>query len=119
MAIKMGDKERRAAIAAVLDRMEAVMRGMQLWERERPEQGLLESRQPFCYDTLKFHQWLQWLFIPRMRGILAAEATLPERSAIGPYAEDCIDKTAGGGAELLALIERFDALIAGGEGEWH
>ena len=106
----MEEHTRREALAVVIDRLEATMRAASEWEDEPPAQRLLESKQPFCYDTLTFTQWLQWLMIPRMRDILINHEELPDTSAILPYAEEFVPEH-GHGRALLQLIERFDELI--------
>jgi uncharacterized protein YqcC (DUF446 family) len=103
---------RERALIAVVDGLEAELRRMQLWELEPPSETQLASTQPFCFDTLAFSQWLQWLLIPRMRRIFAGEGDLPTQSAIWPYAEDCVEHLDDPRA-LLILIERFDRLIRG------
>jgi len=107
----MEEHTRREALAVVIERMESTMRASDQWEQEPPPERLLESPQPFCYDTLTFQQWLQWLMIPRMRQILNNYEELPEESAILPYAEEFVPER-GHGRELLHLIERFDELIS-------
>lgn len=87
------------------------MRAADEWEAEPPPARLLASKQPFCFDTLTFMQWLQWLMIPRMRRILENHEELPRSSAILPYAEEFVSQR-GHGRELLRLIERFDELIS-------
>ena len=42
---------------------------------------------PFCYDTLELEQWLQFIFLGRMREILGQVDALPESCAIYPYIE--------------------------------
>ena len=87
------------------------MRAANEWESAPPPARLLESREPFCYDTLTFTQWMQWLMIPRMRRILDEDVELPQSSAILPYAEEFVH---GGqhARQLLELIGRFDELIS-------
>jgi uncharacterized protein YqcC (DUF446 family) len=104
---------RREALAVVIDRIEATLRDADRWDDEPPAHDLLETGQPFCYDTLTFEQWVQWQMIPRMRRILDNHEALPESSAILPYAEECARSTGAQGEELLRLIERFDELITG------
>jgi uncharacterized protein YqcC (DUF446 family) len=103
---------RERALLAVVESLEAELRRIDLWEPDPPTESLLESSQPFCFDTLGLSQWLQWLLIPRMRSVLAGEIPMPSRSAIYPLAEDSFghldDPT-----PLLTLIERFDHLIGG------
>ena len=100
------------ALAEVVGGIEREMKRIDLWESERPALSRLGSGQPFCFDTLRFHQWLQWLFLPRMRRILASGgAGMPERSAIHPYADECLRDRAEETDELLFLIRTFDELI--------
>ena len=108
----MEEHTRREALGVVIDRLEATLRAAEEWEEEPPPRQLLESAQPFCYDTLTFQQWLQWQMIPRMRSILDNYEELPESSAILPYAEEFVTEHGKHGPELLRLIERFDALIS-------
>src|SRR5262245_59030436 len=97
------DTDRKRALAAVVDALEQTLRQKRLWEHERPSAALLASTQPFSVDTLRFHQWLQWQLIPRMRGILGGEGALPTASAIHPYAEECKAELGDDPAELLFL----------------
>jgi uncharacterized protein YqcC (DUF446 family) len=104
---------RREALCVVIDRIEETMRRADAWDEEPPAQQLLRSKQPFCYDTLTFLQWVQWQMIPRMRQILDNHEELPESSAILPYAEEFVPGAVDADArELLHLIERFDELIS-------
>ncbi len=103
------------AIADVVGGIERELRRIELWEAERPARRRMESGQPFCVDTLQFHQWLQWLFLPRMRRILDADGDgMPEQSAIYPYADECLRDCPRDTDELLFLIRTFDDLITDG-----
>ena len=107
------EAQRLAAITAVVDELEALLRRMELWEEESPDETQLASTLPFSFDTLDFPQWLQWQLIPRMRRILDGHGELPARSAIHPYAEECMLQQDAVTAELLFLIGHFDTLITG------
>lgn len=107
----MEEHTRREALIVVIDSLEATMREADEWEAEPPPARLLESGEPFCYDTLTFLQWVQWMMIPRMREILDNYEELPTTSAILPYAEEFVPENRHG-RELLRLIERFDELIS-------
>src|SRR5690606_4416353 len=100
------ESERRAELSAILDKLEAVLKQLDLWEDERPPQRLIDSPQPFCFDTLEVHQWLQWLLIPGMRRMLGERDELPAKSAIHPYAEEFFGAQPLE-AELLSLLARF------------
>lgn len=99
-------------IADVLLQVEAKLRASGRWQPKQPAATALASALPFCVDTLSIEQWLQWIFLPRMKQILEHQKPLPARSAIFEYAQDCFDELDSSDAQLLALIKRFDRLIA-------
>jgi uncharacterized protein YqcC (DUF446 family) len=98
-------------VVDVLLELEAEMRALGWWEEERPSATALASQQPFCVDQLAFEQWLQWIFLPRMKAIVEAGQPLPTQSAIFVYAEECLRHHGSQSAHLLALIKRFDELV--------
>ena len=98
-------------IADVLLEVEANLRVSGKWEQHRPSESDLTSGIPFCMDTLSFEQWLQWIFLPRMKDTLEAPRPLPQRSAIHSYAEECLSRDDPSSFVLLELMKRFDDLI--------
>lgn len=99
-------------IADVLLEVEAVLRASGRWEWRPPPESDLRSTQPFCIDTLRFEQWLQWVFLPRMKDILEQSRPLPGKSSIFVYAQEYLRKSNPPEGNLLTLIKRFDDLIA-------
>jgi uncharacterized protein YqcC (DUF446 family) len=99
-------------IADVLLQVETTLRIHDRWDRKQPPAEALHSTQPFCIDTLRFEQWLQWIFLPRMKTILEDGKPLPQKSAIFTYAEHCLHKDDPPTTDLLENIRRFDELIA-------
>ncbi len=99
-------------IAEVVLGIEAELRKAELWESHPPPRAALASVQPFCYDTLEFTQWLQWVMVPRMSAILEQGLDLPTESQILPMAEECLREMPEQPAPLLVLLRRFDELIA-------
>jgi len=106
-------------IADVLLQVEANLRASGKWQQKQPAAMALASALPFCVDTLRMEQWLQWIFLPRMKQILESQRPLPARSAIFAHAQDCFDESDSSVAQLLALIKRFDKLIASQTGAVH
>lgn len=98
-------------IADIIFCMEKEMRRLGLWAREPPRPEALASKQPFCYDTLAFEQWLQWVFIPRMKRILEQGLAVPQDSDIYPLAEEVFSRSSADTRALLDLIRAFDELI--------
>ena len=92
-------------IADVLLEVESILRASGKWEMEKPGRNALSSTQPFCIDTLRFEQWLQWIFLPRMKQTLEEASPLPSRSGIHPYAEEYLPKKEPYTKPLLEQIQ--------------
>ncbi len=98
-------------IADVLLEVEADLRTSGKWDKHQPADNALNSGIPFCMDTLKFEQWLQWIFLPRMKVTVEQTKPLPAKSSILVYAQECLHKSDPSTSNLLRLIKRFDDLI--------
>lgn len=98
-------------IADLLLAIEAELRQLQLWDAQAPSIEALQSQAPFCYDTLALHQWLQWVFLPRMKEILEQGEELPARSGIAPLAEEVFQKYEQDTVQLIRLLSEFDAIF--------
>ena len=99
-------------IADVLLEVEASLRIHGKWDEQKPPEKALNSGIPFCLDTLSFEQWLQWIFLPRMKTTIEQTLPLPLKSGIYEYAEDCLQKSDPSTDQLLTLLKRFDDLIS-------
>jgi uncharacterized protein YqcC (DUF446 family) len=84
---------------------------LDLWEHIPPPAESLMSGVPFCYDTLQFPQWLQWVFIPRCTQIIRNQASMPVSSDIRPMAELYLAEMQIDAPGLLECMERFDDMI--------
>jgi uncharacterized protein YqcC (DUF446 family) len=95
--------------------LETTLRRAGLWEFSPPDPAALESVQPFCVDTLDLPQWLQWIFLPRMRALIDARGALPAKCGIAAMAE--VRFLGREESEVLGLIEllrQIDAAIEAG-----
>ncbi len=100
-------------IADVLLEVEADLRRHGKWDECKPDDRYLSSSSsPFCLDMLKFEQWLQWIFLPRMKDTLEQTKPLPAQSAIFEYAEECLHKDDPSTNSLLKQLKIFDELIS-------
>ncbi len=99
-------------IADVLLEVEANLRIHGKWDECKPKANDLNSSIPFCMDTLKFEQWLQWIFLPTMKDSIEKTKPLPLESAIFEYAEECLSKGDPSTNQLLRQLKRFDDLIS-------
>ena len=99
-------------IADVLFEVEASLRTHGKWDDCKPKANDLKSSIPFCMDTLRFEQWLQWIFLPTMKDTIEQFKPLPMQSAIFEYAEECLHKNDPSTEQLLKQLKRFDDLIS-------
>ncbi|MFT5164748.1 MAG: hypothetical protein ACI9FJ_003357 [Alteromonadaceae bacterium] len=84
-----------------------------LWQSHRPTARALASELPFCCDTLDFHQWLQFILIPRMTALIDGRLPLPDKIAIAPMAEEAFKVTGASALSLIQTIRHFDRLLSG------
>ena len=101
----------RSVIAAQLIDLEAALRQLDLWSATPPSHEALSSEQPFAVDSLEFEEWLQFIFLPTLYGVLESGGSLPERCAIAPMAEETVGKTALPTEALISTLRELDRLI--------
>lgn len=103
--------QRFPAIAEHLLLIERELRVQGWWREQPPSAEDLASVEPFCVDTLDFEQWLQFIFLPRMKQILEQDLALPSASGILAMAEMVYADRAAQSAGLRVLLKEFDELI--------
>jgi uncharacterized protein YqcC (DUF446 family) len=73
----------------------------------------LGSQQPFCLDTMNFSQWLQFIFIPRIRALINAGQALPtlvKGQGLEPMACQFYKNT-DADRDIIVLIRQIDGLL--------
>lgn len=99
-------------VAEQLLLIERELRVLGWWSESPPSAQALASHEPFCVDTLEFQQWLQWIFLPRMKVILEQDLPLPNASGILEMAEMVYASRQREARVLQQLLARFDQVIA-------
>lgn len=94
----------------LLDDLELQLRLLNLWSSHHPGEAALNSDVPFCVDTLTFEQWLQFVFLPKMRTLLMQGGSLPQAACLLPVAEQVYSGQDQKIRELLLIIDRIDRL---------
>jgi uncharacterized protein YqcC (DUF446 family) len=84
--IKPGDAARLAALAPQVDALEAELRRLGWWQSAPPAPERMQFTMAFGIDKLAFGEWLQWVFLPAARSMLAGERPLPPSSMVGVHA---------------------------------
>lgn len=95
---------------SLLDEIARTLREIGL-NTERPTDSALASTAPFCFDTLAFHAWLEWVFLPRMQQTIEHELNLAAPCNIAPLAEYQFATYAEPTHHLLALLTELDTQI--------
>jgi uncharacterized protein YqcC (DUF446 family) len=100
-----------AALAGCLVNIEEELRRLNQWQAEAPSAEALASTQPFCVDTLRFSQWVQFVFMPLLTALIDKRALLPVKSEISPMAQEFCKAEILKGTTLVALFEQLDTLL--------
>ena len=101
----------KARLLLLLAELEGELQQLGWWEQQAPSMQALQSEQPFCVDTLEFVQWLQWVFVLRMRSILTSDHPLPSQCAIHEMAEMVYREQRKLVANLLRCLKEIDQAI--------
>lgn len=107
------DHQLATRVAESLLRIEAEMRRLGVWESEPPPDEAFGSDKPFCVDTMVFTQWLQFVFLRRMKVLLEGGHPLPAVSGIAPMAEEYFRGLSVSGAALIRELQVMDRLLCG------
>jgi uncharacterized protein YqcC (DUF446 family) len=92
-----------------VDAIEAEMRRIGYWQGEPLRAEQMEFTQAFAMDTMTFAQWLQFIFLPRVREAIASNQ-FPSSSSVGTQAVREFDG-APDSDRLVTLLSEFDALF--------
>jgi uncharacterized protein YqcC (DUF446 family) len=101
----------RQRVAELLFDLEVQLRQLNYWQVTAPSIEALSSGLPFSCDTLTFPQWLQFIFLPKMRNLIECSAPLPTVCAITPYANEYFKRTDADIQTLLAHLNEIDTLL--------
>lgn len=96
-------------VSQYADRIEAEMRRIGYWQGDplRPEQ--MNFTQAFAMDTMSYAQWLQFIFLPRVREAVASNE-FPSGSSVGTQAVREFDGDTDA-SDLVTLLCEFDGLF--------
>lgn len=102
-----------ARVADSLLQIEVELRRLGAWEAEPPPAEALQSTKPFAVDTLEFTQWLQFVFVSRMKVLIEHGRPLPKVSGMAPMAEEHFRGRSEPGHSLIRELEEMDRLLSG------
>ncbi len=96
-------------VLAKLEQIETELHQLHWWQLEplKPEQ--YDFHAAFAMDTMSFSQWLQFIFIPKVRAA-AVENKFPSQSQVAAQAIREFDGVPEA-SYLITLLSEFDALF--------
>ena len=92
----------------LLQNIESELKILEVWESIPPSDDALNNTNPFCCDTLELHQWLQWVFLPKINNLLEQGQPLPGQCDIASYAEVIYAKSGQDRNVLIEYLRVFD-----------
>lgn len=98
-------------LSTLLDELEAELREQGFWSDVPPTAEALASKQPFAVDTLSLPEWLQWIYLQRLRALIEADLPLPTGAKVNPYAEEALKSDKRPTQNLLVIIDRIDGYL--------
>lgn len=101
---------RYTLLGSLLIDLECELRRANFWSAESPSPAALASVEPFAVDTLDFQQWLQFIFLPRMRLLIDERNALPLQSNITAMAEVTWAEEIRAHA-VITVLRQFDEMI--------
>lgn len=104
-------QDRNTQLSLALEGLKDELKRAGMWSTRRPPANAFQSTLPFCTDTLKFEEWLQFVLIERLEEMLRVGAPLPVVSGVTPMAEVAWE---GKQVEplLLDLLRDVDSLLS-------
>lgn len=91
------------------NQLEALMREQGLWAEFPPSMEAMQSTMPFCVDSMPIENWLQFIFLPKMREIVAAKQLPPGPASISPIVEESY-KDKPNLKPMISLMKEFDEI---------
>ena len=93
-----------------IDAIEAEMKKIGFWSDKPLLAEMYNFSQAFAMDTMPFVLWLQFIFIPRVRDIIANQGEFPRSSMVATQAIREFDGLHEA-SDLISLLVRFDSFV--------
>lgn len=96
-------------LLSLLNDLELELKAQALWSTQQPTQAQLSSQVPFAADVMPFEQWLQFIFITRLKQMIEHSEPLPKSMAISPMGEIVFAEKQ---PKLQVMLHAIDNLFA-------
>ncbi len=99
-----------AIAAGWANRIEAAMREAGMWQDQPLPDEAYQFTKAFAMDTMAFSQWLQFIFLARIRSIIEERGKFPAQSMVAAQAVREFD-TVREASEVSSVLSQFDRWI--------
>ncbi len=98
-------------VAKKIQAIEEEMKRIGFYQTEPLRDEQWNFKEAFAMDTMAYQQWLQFVFIPRVKEIIESNGEFPKTSMVGVQAmrEFNGDPSAG---KLISMLGEFDRMFA-------
>ncbi len=100
-------------VTELLNQIESELKVAKLWTVIAPSEEAMQSTAPFFCDTMPLENWLQFVFLPRMRALVEGRLPLPQQIAVCPIAEEAFKHLGSHTLLLINRIAHLDELLSG------
>ncbi|MDO7643403.1 MAG: YqcC family protein [Reinekea forsetii] len=100
------------SISVILDEIQALMMRDGRWQSMAPSAEAMMSTDPFCINSMDFLEWLQWIYLARLRALIDAGRPMPMGAQVAPYAEEALKAEGAKVTTLIALVRDLDRALA-------
>ncbi|MCM3874699.1 MAG: YqcC family protein [Pyrinomonadaceae bacterium] len=105
-----GSSDLHSQVAKAISEVEAEMKDIGYWAVEPLPPEAYDFQEAFAMDTMAFSQWLQFVFVPRVKQIIEDKAEFPSSSMVAVQAIREFDGD-NQADHLVELLSEFDALF--------
>ena len=102
---------KRRRLAKLADEIEAEMRRLRWWQDDPPSEETVLAGGAFGQRTVAFTQWLQVVFVKRLRQAAAGEFRIPSSSSVSTMAVREFDGYPEDLSRLMDLLHEVDKLV--------
>ncbi|MBV1920089.1 MAG: YqcC family protein [Pseudomonadales bacterium] len=102
----------RQQLFLLLDCVEAEMKAVGFWSDNIPSPEAFKSELPFFYDTMRFEEWVQWVYVARFREVIEANQLPLQGSDVSPMAEECFKGYGQHCGGVIAALRAFDCALS-------
>lgn len=107
----MDQEQARSALADGVRAVEQALSELALRSSVSPSPEAFASVQPFCVDTMTFPEWIQFVFLPKIEGMLEGGEPMPSWCDVAPMAEEYFRQHELDGIPLIEALRHLDELV--------